>query len=354
VVDVGGLARSDPAGGFDEEFAGLATALAGAYQGREPGAAEDAEQEPELHGLNAAQALNRAYHSGPAALRGSAVINQAITGTEPHDLSKLIAGLGKVTAALNVHEQQLSEMIPNFNTFFAALATHATSLTALVAELPSSLLSAERGLAGLDATFPPTRAFAHDILPGVKNTNATVKAALPWIEQLQASLGPSELGGVAKGLAEAAPSLARLQSEQVPLYKQTELFNKCLTKVIYPAGNTKIQDGTSTTGVENYKEFWYSLVGLASLGQTFDGNGAMAKFLVGNSGQTLRSLPTSILGTSLKGERLLTHSPLTPLGTRPAYPTEEPPYQPLVPCYTQAVPNFNGPLSQGPADGSGG
>ena len=42
VVDVGGLARSDPAGGFDEEFAGLATALAGAYQGREPGAAEDA------------------------------------------------------------------------------------------------------------------------------------------------------------------------------------------------------------------------------------------------------------------------------------------------------------------------
>jgi len=319
-----------------------------------PGAAEDAEQEPELQGLNAAQALNRAYHSGPAALRGSAVINQAITGTEPHDLSKLIAGLGKVTAALNVHEQQLSELIPNFNTFFAALATHATSLTALVAELPSSLLSAERGLAGLDATFPPTRAFAHDILPGVKNTNATVKAALPWIEQLQASLGPSELGGVAKGLAEAAPSLARLQSEQVPLYKQTELFNKCLTKVIYPAGNTKIQDGTSTTGVENYKEFWYSLVGLASLGQTFDGNGAMAKFLVGNSGQTLRSLPTSILGTSLKGERLLTHSPLTPLGTRPAYPTEEPPYQPLVPCYTQAVPNFNGPLSQGPADGSGG
>jgi hypothetical protein len=32
-VDVGGLARSDPAGGFDEEFAGLAEALRGAYAG---------------------------------------------------------------------------------------------------------------------------------------------------------------------------------------------------------------------------------------------------------------------------------------------------------------------------------
>ena len=42
VVDVASLARSDPAGGFEEEFAGLATALAGAYQGREPGAAAGA------------------------------------------------------------------------------------------------------------------------------------------------------------------------------------------------------------------------------------------------------------------------------------------------------------------------
>jgi hypothetical protein len=35
-------------------------------------------------------------------------------------------------------------------------------------------------------------------------------------------------------------------------------------------------------------------------------------------------------------------------------PSTEPPYKPLVPCYTQALPNFNGPLSHGPADGSAG
>ena len=90
----------------------------------------------------------------------------------------------------------------------------------------------------------------------------------------------------------------------------------------------------------------------AGIGQSFDGNGAFAKFLVGNSGQTLRSQPTSILGTNLKGLQLLARSPLTPLGTRPAFPAEEPPYKPLVPCYTQALPEFNGPLSKGPADGS--
>jgi len=319
-----------------------------------PTAAEDAEQDPEVRGLNGAQGINKAYQRGPSSLRDTAILNQAITGTETNDLSKLVASIGKVTAALNVHEQQLSELIPNFNTFFAAFAANSTSLSTLVAELPSSLVNIDRGLAALDRSFPPTRAFARAILPGVRNTNATVKAALPWIEQVQASLAPSELGGVAAGLAEAAPPLAKLQAEQIPLYQQTELFNKCLTKLIYPAGNTKIQDGTSTSGAENYKEFWYSVVGLAGVGQGFDGNGAASRFAVGNSGQTLVSAPASLFGTHIQGLHLLARSPLPPLGTRPAFPSEEPAYQPLVPCYKQTLPNFNGPLSQGPPDGSGG
>jgi ABC-type transporter Mla subunit MlaD len=319
----------------------------------EPNAAENAEQEPEVRGLTAAQALNRTYHIAPSSLRGTAIVNQALGGTEAHDLSKLVASIGKVTAALNVHEQQLGELIGNFNTFFAAFAAQSSSIKQLVAQLPADLRGTDAGLRALDESFAPTRAFAHDIIPGVKLTNPTVKAALPWIEQVKDSLSEAELGGVAKDLVAAAPSAARLESEQTPLYEATDLFNKCLTNVIIPAGNTKLQDGAATSGVEDYKEFWYSLVGLSGIGSTFDGNGSSAKFLVGNSGQTLRSQPTSLEGTKFQGTRLLARSPLQPLGTRPAFPTEEPPYEPLVPCYTQALPNFNGPLSSGPADGSG-
>jgi phospholipid/cholesterol/gamma-HCH transport system substrate-binding protein len=319
---------------------------------RKPTAAEDAEQDPEVRGLNAAQALNRAYQRGPSALRGQAVLNQAISGTEQDDLSKLVASIGKVTAALNVHEQQLGELIVNFDAFFRSFATESAALRATVGLLPSSLREVDRGLASLNAAFPPIQAFALDILPGVKATPATVAAALPWIEQVRASLAPGELGGVAKGLDEAAPALARLQSEQTPFYHQTDLFNKCQTNVTFPAGNTKLQDGSSTSGVEDYKEFWYSLVGLNSIGQSFDGNGTVARFLLASGGQTLRSAPVSILGTNIRGLRLLAHAALPPLGTRPAYPAQEPPYEPQVPCYTQKLPNFNGPLSQGPADGS--
>ncbi|HEX4188009.1 MAG TPA: MlaD family protein [Solirubrobacteraceae bacterium] len=346
-----GALNSDTRTNLQDFLVGYGDALT-----RKPSAAENAAQDPEVRGLDAAQALNKAYHRGPGSLRGGAVINQAITGTEPHDLSKLVASIGRVTAALNVHEQELGELIVNFNAFFRSFAAQSGALRTTVAELPSALHSATRGFASLNASFAPTKAFANAISPGVEATPAAVKAALPWIEQVRLSLGPTELGGVAKGLASATPALAKLTAEQTPFYKQTDLFNKCLSNVIIPAGNTKLQDGSATTGVENYKEFWYSLVGLAGIGQSFDGNGSVTRFLAGNSGATLKTPKVTVLGAKPRGEnlQLLGRSPLQPLGTRPAYPAEEPAYQPLVPCYKQALPDFNGPLSSGPADGSGG
>jgi len=319
-----------------------------------PDAQENSEQDPDVYGLNAAQALNKTYHRAPAALRDSGIVQQALGGTEPHDVSGLIAAINRVTSALNVHEQSLSEWLPNFDAFFAAIAAQAPSLTATIARLPGALHSMGRAFASLNASFGPTREFSKAILPGVRLQGPTTEAALPWIEQVQASLAPSELGGVAKGLDEATPTLAKFFGEQPAFYKQTDAFSQCQSKVFFPAITTKLQDGSSTSGVEAYKEFFYSLTGLAGIGQSFNGNGTYARFLIGNSGQTIKSGPTSILGTKLQGLPLLAHAPLTPLGTRPAYPSQEPPYRPLVPCDTQAPPELNGPLSQGPADGGGG
>jgi hypothetical protein len=320
---------------------------------RQPNAEENAEQDPLVRGLSGSQAVNKAYELGPKALRGGTIIQQAVGGTEPHDFSKLIASIGKVSAALNVHEQQLGELIDNFNAFFREFAAQAQPLRTTVGELPSSLLAINRGLAALAASEQPTQAFAHAIVPGVRVTNATVTATIPWIEQVRASFAASELGGVSKALAEATPSLAALASEQTPFYKQTELFNKCLTKVLIPAGNEKLQDGSSSSGTEAYKEFWYAVVGLNGIAQNSDANGSFVHFLLGSGGPTVRSGATSIQGSSAKGLHLLAHASLPPLGTRPAFPSQEPEYRPLVPCYTQSLPNFNGPQASGPADGSG-
>jgi len=67
---------------------------------RKPSAADDADQDPDVRGESAAKSLNDSITSAPASLKGSAEVNKALLGTEPHDLGKLIAGLDKVTTAL--------------------------------------------------------------------------------------------------------------------------------------------------------------------------------------------------------------------------------------------------------------
>jgi phospholipid/cholesterol/gamma-HCH transport system substrate-binding protein len=323
---------------------------------RKPTPAEDAEQNPAVRGLNAAQALKKSYLDAPAGLKGGAIVSQSFAGVEQHDLSNLIAGTEKFTAKLNVHEQQLGEWVDNLNTFLGSLAAQSQALSAAVALLPGTLQNAGHAFANFNAASPAIRKFSLDLIPGVEQIPATDAAAFPWIEQTQASLAPSELGGVAKGLNEAAPTIAGLIVPQPAFYKQTDLFSKCLSKIIFPAGNTRIQDGSSTSGVEAYREFWYSMAGAAGIAQSFDGNGLTNRFLIATGSQTLRSAPATAVGAPSGGKklRLLAHTALPPLGTRPAFPASEPPYKPLVPCYTQTPQDLNGPLSQGPADGSGG
>jgi phospholipid/cholesterol/gamma-HCH transport system substrate-binding protein len=321
---------------------------------RKPTAAQDAEQNPAVHGLNMAQALKKLYLDSPEALEGTAIVNQSLGGVEQHDLSKMVAGIEKLTAALNVHEQVLGEWVGNFNTFLGAFAAQSTSLSKAIEQLPGAFQNANRTFSNFNAATPAIRKFSLNLAKGVEQVPSTIQAALPWIEQTQASLAPTEVGGVAKALREAAPAIASLVVTQPAFFKQAELFSKCLSTVFYPAATTKLQDGSSTSGEEANKEFWYAMAGVAGIAQSFDGNGQTNRFMVETGSTTLRSAPATTVGVPSAGKklRLLAHTSQPPLGTRPAFPATEPPYKPLVPCYTQTPQNINGPLAQGPADGS--
>ena len=126
------------------------------------------------------------------------------------------------------------------------------------------------------------------------------------------------------------------------LLPQVDLVSKCVTKVVLPTGDVVINDGGASnpnlhTGVANYKEFWYTMVGLAGEGQNFDGNGIYVRFQPGGGSQTI-----STGKSSLSGDTLFANVPEKPLGTRPAFPGTRPPYKPDVPCYTQKIPDLNG------------
>jgi phospholipid/cholesterol/gamma-HCH transport system substrate-binding protein len=313
-----------------------------------PTAAEDRASDPSARGQTAAESFNDAYKNIPQAERATAEVFQALLGTEPdRDLARLIEGTARTSAALTRNENALKDLITNFNGTMAAFAGEAGNLRATIRELAPTLENANGALAALNAAFPPTRAFAHDILPGVRETPATIDAALPWIAQMRPFVSPRELGGVVRELSPATADLARLTDRAIQLLPQTDLTSKCASRTILPTGNVVIKD-EFTTNVENYKEFFWGLVGLSGEGQNFDGNGSYVRFQTGG-GANLVSLGDASTNTG----QLFGNLVGVPLGNRPFFPRKRPTYKSDVPCYTQGIPDLNGPAAAKSAPGPG-
>jgi phospholipid/cholesterol/gamma-HCH transport system substrate-binding protein len=306
----------------------------------EPTAAENRDADPSARGETAAKSFNDAYDDIPEAERSTAIVLDAFLGTEPNeDLSRLIDGTARTTGALIRNENALRNLISNFNTTMAAFASESGNLRQSVAELPGTLESANRALSSLNAAFPATRAFAREIIPGVRETPATIEAALPWIDQARPLMGPKELGGLARELSPATQDFARLTDRALDLLPQTDLASKCARDVILPTGDVVIDD-EFTSGVENYKEFFYTLVGLSGEGQNFDGNGMYVRFQTGGGSEAL-----SLGSASSNTGELFGNAVSAPLGNRPFYPGRKPPYRPTATCYKQTRPNLNGPAA---------
>jgi phospholipid/cholesterol/gamma-HCH transport system substrate-binding protein len=328
--------QSDSRQDLKDLLDGLAVALTS-----EPTAAEDRDSDRLARGQTAAESFNDAYDDIPAAERSTAQVLEAFLGVEPgRDLARLIDGGARTTAALIRNESALQGLITNFNITMAAFASEAGNLQTSIRELPGTLESANRALASLNEAFPPTRAFAREIIPGVRETPATIEAAFPWIDQARPLMGPKELGGLASELSPAARDLARLTDRAIDLLPQTDLASRCARDVLLPTGDVVIQD-EFTNGEENYKEFFYTLVGLAGEGQNFDGNGMYVRFQTGGGTHTV-SLGKSTSGST---QPQFGRNVAVPLGNRPAYPGKRPPYRPTVACHTQTPPNLNGPAA---------
>jgi phospholipid/cholesterol/gamma-HCH transport system substrate-binding protein len=327
--------QSDTRQDLRDVLQGLGTAL-----NSEPRPEDDRDADPSARGETAAKSWNDAYDDAGPAARAQAQVNEALLGTEPEeDLARLLDGAGRTAAGLVRNEAQLKDLITNFNATMAALASEEGNLSASIRELAPTLENANAAFASLNEAFPSTRAFAREILPGVRETAATIDASFPWIEQARALMTDAELQGLARDLSPATRDLARLTDDAIELLPQTDLVSKCARDVLLPTGDVVIRDEFQT-GRENYKDFFYAMAGLAGEGQNFDGNGGYVRFQTGGGSQQV-SLGTGSAGAAPQFGAL----PTPPLGNRPAYPGKLPPYVNDQPCYRQKLPDLNGPAA---------
>jgi ABC-type transporter Mla subunit MlaD len=304
-------------------------------------AAQDATQDPSVRGLTGAQALNASLNYSVNAFRASAIVNQALLGTQQHDLAKVVSGNEQLFRGLAASGTALPSLITTFNATLAALASRQQALSETIASLPPYLQATDSALGPLDASYAPTKAIARALIPGVRQLDPTVGAALPWLSQATSLFSKPELGNLLNLLTPAVQQTAGALSATKSLLSGADLFGRCFTHNIVPAGNQVIQDPPVSTGLSVYQEFFQSAVGLASASQNFDGNGRYLRALAGGGSTQVQTSSVPTAGP------LYGNAVLPPLGTRPAWTGNAPPLNGRVACYRNPVPSLNNVVTGG-------
>jgi phospholipid/cholesterol/gamma-HCH transport system substrate-binding protein len=301
-----------------------------------PTPAQDASQDPSQRGITAGQSLNNSLKYSANAFKASALVNQALLGQQPHDLSGVITGTQRLFGALSSESAHLSHLVVSFNMTMGALAARQDDLQQTIALLPGVLRATNNVLGPLQASFAPTREFARELTPSVKQLDPTIGAGLPWLAQSTALFSRSELQGLLASLTPAVQGTSATLTDTQSLLHGSDDLARCFIKDIIPTGNEKISDPPLTTGLQVYQELFQSAVGLASSAQNFDGNGRYLRASTGGGSDRVAT-------ASLPGGGPLYGSAVLPsLGTRPAFTGAAPTVNGNVACYRNAAPNLNG------------
>jgi phospholipid/cholesterol/gamma-HCH transport system substrate-binding protein len=313
----------------------------------EPTAADDKGVDPDIKGETAGQAINDSFQYGATAGRDSAIVNEALLGTEPGDLSGLIASNAKVFNALLSREEQLKDLITNFNVFAGALASESDNLSETVRLLAPTLENATPSLRNTNATFPFLRAFARDIEPGIKELPATIAVSGPWLKQTRRLLAKQELGRLAYQLRLTGEPAGKTAVAAPGLFSETELLSRCTSDVLIPTGDVPITDLFTPTNVPNFKEFGYAVTGFAGETQDFDGNGSYIRFQTGGGsfGTNGGLVGMPVPGTPVPTDQVsYGHAQSAPIATQPVLGAK-PPYRTDVACSNNPIPDLNGPAA---------
>jgi virulence factor Mce-like protein len=282
-------------------------------------------------------AYNRSVKYWASAYKNSAIVNQALQGTQPHDLSNYIASAGIAAQALDRNPAALKSLVTDFNTTALAFARQQSALSSAVAELPRTLRAGRPALAALDASFPAVRTFADALRPAVRNSLPAINALIPWTQQARGLVSQAELRGLTADLRPTVPSLEKLTQGSLKLYPQVRLAASCANEVLLPWENLTVPDThfkpTGDVASESVK--W--LPGVAGESRNGDSNGQWFRVGVGGGPQMV-GFGGGLFGTAL--------FPIQ--GLQPSKPASPPALKEDVPCETQQPPNLDAATSAPP------
>ena len=288
-------------------------------------------------GAESIRVLNK---TSPGAFKYTSQVNQALLGENPHDLSSLIYNLNRVVRGLDGNEEALKDLITNLRITTGSFAAQDVSLERAIQELPNTLEAGNQAFTSLNAAFPPTRAFAREILPGVRSAPATLDAATPLLAQLRGLAQPDELRGLVADLRPTVPTLARLTRKTLPFMEQTRALSSCFNNVIIPWSLDEVDGGALYNQDHGpngnvFEETAYGLAGISGESRSGDANGQYIR-VIGGGGSNTVQLTDESTGANLAGV-----TPFLIDGSMPPVDSDvKPPFKPEVPCENQDPPDL--------------
>lgn len=282
-----------------------------------------------------AQALGRLSRPLGPALRDAAAVAAAARGSRAHDLSQLIRSTSRLTAALAGRDLELARLIAHLHRTSRALAAHDAALRASLRQLDATLREAPRTLNAVDRALPSVRRFAHEVRPTLRRLPGDLEAANVVLDEVRALVGPEELPKLMAGLEPALAELPTLARRLRHLFRLVKPVTDCLRERAIPVLKSEVPDGELSTGRPVWLDLAHSMVGLASLAQSFDANGPAVRYLGGGGEYTFQTdVPGLGRLSGRTGEEII--------GARPVWfgPDYELPFRPDAPCMEQKPPDL--------------
>lgn len=320
--------NSDARKGLENVFTEIGTAL-----NTKGTPEENKTQDDEVKDLTGAEALNRAFRYGPEGFKGGARVFDALIGYNDDDQLTILRGFRDFNTAINDRETQIVPLIADFATTMGAFADDEEALRETTKQFSRLAYTSLPTLVELNRLLPELTRWSNTIAPNLKEIPATVRDAKPWIEQTTRLFSDDELGTTAPLAQSTIENFAKTQAASQKLLPQLDNISRCWNRNWFPTLNAVVPDGSNTSGKENYKEFWYSLVGWNGAAQNFTGSGSYLRLTSGSATQIQSPMnqPNPVI---------FGNSALPQNGRSPLVPNTNPGVQKSVACYKNSRPNL--------------
>ncbi len=284
-----------------------------------------------------AGAIKQAAPQFAPLFKDTALITEAMRGTAPEDLPRLLSATASVTGTLAGSASQLTALISGVNTTARALVASDGALGRSITGLDQTLAAAPPALRAVDAALPATRQLALALDPSLVVAPPILDHLTATVGHLAAVLAPAERGPLLTSLDATfrqLPSILTQLAQAFPIGKQV---TDCLSTHVLPILKRHVPDGSLSSGRTVLQDFLHFLPGLAGASGSFDGDGPYTRFVAGLGTNSLTGNfgGTPVVATVPPGGKALQ-------GARPRWVGDLQPsaFRPDARCAAQKVPSL--------------